>query len=358
VSIVPPPISADSLPVETPLRRSIGSLWRRVVAFAIDGMILFLVGTGIALPFFDTFSRLGSWGPLVGFCLALPYFAILDSAIGNGQTVGKRLMHIQVIDESGSTISLWRSAARYAVFAVPYFLNEMSLPVTRTPRAVSTIVSLIVFGIGGASLYLMVFNRNTRQGIHDLITESYVADSNQQGILKVEPIWGIHWVILCLFLVTLFISTRLLGDKLPQWGPYPRLLEDVRLVEGIRGVQAAGVQDLNTFSSGTVGKKKTLVINVYWAGKSIKGEPGAGHLSGKVAEGWADKEAFADQIAKLIIEHDSAVNEHDSLRVVIIRGYNLGIAHAQISYYYERTPSEWSTRLSGTSPGGEPPTKL
>ena len=72
-------------------------------------MILFLVGTGVAPPFFDTFSRLGSWGPLVGFCLALPYFAILDSAIGNGQTVGKRLMHIQGIDENGNTIPFWRS---------------------------------------------------------------------------------------------------------------------------------------------------------------------------------------------------------------------------------------------------------
>jgi hypothetical protein len=91
--------------------------------------------------------------------LALPYFAILDSSIGNGQTLGKRLMHLQVTDELGTTISFRRSVVRYGVFAVPYFLNGMSLPTTRTPWVVTTVLYLLIFGVGGTTLYLMLFNQ-------------------------------------------------------------------------------------------------------------------------------------------------------------------------------------------------------
>jgi len=137
------------------------------------------------------------------------------------------------------------------------------------------------------------------------------------------------------------------------------LLEDVRVVEGVEGVQATGVQDMNTHNFRSGEKKKTLVINVYWVGKSAGNHPFAESLTHKVTEGWAEKQPIADRVAKLIIEHDSTVNEHDSFKVVVIHGYNIGITHAQVSYSYEHTPSEWNTRLSETSPPEEPaPSKL
>lgn len=173
--------------------RDIGSLWLRFVAFVVDVILVGVAGNVIALPFFQTFSHLGPWGRLIGFCAALPYFAILDSNIGNGRTLGKRLMHLQVIGKEGRTISFWRSVARYGLFAVPYFLNEMLLPTTRTPLFVSVLVSILVFGVGGATLYLVLFNKHTRQGIHDLEVGSYVADADKDGPLKILPIWNIHW---------------------------------------------------------------------------------------------------------------------------------------------------------------------
>jgi uncharacterized RDD family membrane protein YckC len=344
LSIFVPPATCDPLPPATealPPDRNVGSLWRRVVAFSVDGLIVGLLGLAVTLPFFEAFSRLGSWGPLVGFCLALPYFVVLNSSIGSGQTLGKRLMHLQVVDINGTAISLGRSAVRYGVFAVPYFLNEMLLPATRTPWAVSAVQSIVIFTVGGATLYLVLFNRHTRQGIHDLAVRSYVADADKSGPLRIEAIWKTHWVILGTVLIVLFLGTGILGNKLTKWGPFPQLLEDVRLVEGMGGVQAAGVQDLNWSNWGSGEKKKILVINVHWAGRSAN-EPG-----------------FADQVAKLIIEHDAKVREHDLLRIVMIRGYYLGIAHAQVSHTYEHTPSEWNARLFGTSPVETPaPTKL
>ncbi len=316
-------------------------------------MIVALVGFAIAFPLFETFSRLGWWGPPLGFCLVFPYFAILNSRIGHGQTLGKRLMRIRVIEEAGNTISFWKAVARYAVFGVPYFLNEVLLPVTRTPWIVSALVSIVVFGIGGTTLYLILFNRHTRQGLHDLAVGSYVAEADKDGPLRIAPIWRGHWVILGSLLVVTFLGTGILGNKLKQWGPFPQLLEDVRLVEGLKGVQAAGVQDTNTKNYKSGEKQTILIVNVYWTGESTdkQGFPGLnGNLAGDVKEKWASKQAFADQVAKLVIEHDSTVKDHDLLKVVVIRGYNLGIAHAQVSYFYEHTPVEWNARLFGTSP--------
>jgi uncharacterized RDD family membrane protein YckC len=114
LSILAPPPTGDPLSaaVALPPDRTIGSLGRRVVAFVVDGIIVGLAGIVIALPFFEAFSHLGLWGRLVGFCLSLPYFAILNSKLGNGETLGKRWMHLQVVDENGATISFWKSAVR------------------------------------------------------------------------------------------------------------------------------------------------------------------------------------------------------------------------------------------------------
>ena len=83
-------------------------------------------------------------------------------------------------------------------------------------------------------------------------------------------------------------------------------------------------------------KKWILVINVYW-----KGQVG-------------DEQAFADAVAKLMLERDANIKEYGLLRVVMLRGYDIGIAHAQVSHAYEHTPAGWNARLFGTSPVGRP----
>ncbi len=106
----------------------------------------------------------------------------------------------------------------------------------------------------------------------------------------------------------------------------PRMLEDVRLVEKMPGVQRAGVQDLNwrNFNSGVT--KKIFVVSASWSGKR------------------SDGEAFADEVAKMILQQDPEAQNHDVLRIVVIRGYDLGIARAQQSDAFERTPAEWKER--------------
>jgi hypothetical protein len=59
----------------------------------------------------------------------------------------------------------------------------------------------------------------------------------------------------------------------------------------------------------------------------------------------SDDEAFADKVAKLILQNDPQAQDHDVLRIVVVRGYDLGIARARRTYPFEWTPAEWKARL-------------
>ena len=109
-------------------RDAVASLWPRFAAFVVDAFILYALGRGVGAVFFDTLSQLGPWGHLLGFFIALGYFATLDSSIGNGQTFGKRVLRVRVANAQGTPISLGKSVLRFTVFAIPQFLNGLQLP--------------------------------------------------------------------------------------------------------------------------------------------------------------------------------------------------------------------------------------
>jgi uncharacterized RDD family membrane protein YckC len=325
----PPPIGLGSIAVSVSPDRTIGALWRRLLAALIDATIVGVIAFLIALPFFETFSRLGAWGRLVGFCLAIPYYGLLNSRIGSGQTLGKRFMRLQVVNALGETIPFSKALLRSAFLGAPFFLNLMTLPLTRTPKFVFYLIGIIVFGLGGITIYLVLFNRRTRQGVHDLVAGSYVADAVKKGALRVEPMWKGHWVVIGALIVAGIIGGRILEGKILKLANFPVMFADVRLIEGMEGVQSAGISDL-TWTSWPGPEKKTIyVVNVFWTGK--KGE----------------EEAFANRVASQILQHDAQVMERNVLRIAIVRGYDLGIAHAEITHHFDDTPANWKTKLCG-----------
>lgn len=181
--------------------------------------------------------------------------------------------------------------------------------------------------VGGTTVYLILFDRRRRQGVHDLAVGSFVADADMTGPLKLQPTWKMHWVILGVLAILVLGSGKLIENRLEKWGPMPQLLADARLVENMPGVQNAGVQDLSSrnYSSGVT--KKFLIVNAFWTGKR------------------SDDEAFANEVAKLILQNDPQAQNYDVLRIVVIRGYDLGIARAQQRAPFEHTPAEWKVRL-------------
>lgn len=63
------------------------------------------------------------------------------------------------------------------------------------------------------------------------------------------------------------------------------------------------------------------------------------------------EDAVADQIVKDILQHDPEAQTRATLRIVFLRGFDLGIARAQVTKRFEHTPAEWNERLGGANPG-------
>ncbi len=95
----------------------IANFWRRVGALFIDTLILGVVGFLLGLAFESTFVQIGGWGRFIGFVIALVYFGVMNSKLTDGQTIGKRLLNLRVVDSENKTISLVRSTLRYIVLA-------------------------------------------------------------------------------------------------------------------------------------------------------------------------------------------------------------------------------------------------
>ena len=104
---------------ETP----IAGFWRRLAAFLVDALILGVPALLIGLAVFDWAASLGPSGRFIGFLVALLYFGLLNSRLGGGKTLGKRLFRIRVTNRSGQTLSPMRSGLRFLVLGIPYFLN-------------------------------------------------------------------------------------------------------------------------------------------------------------------------------------------------------------------------------------------
>lgn len=331
-SLEPP--SAEGVQAKT---HSAFPFWPRFFAFAIDGLLLGFVGWGLGAFFFDTLAELGPWGRMLGFLIAVLYFAIPESRVGGGQSVGKRLLGLRVVDPQCNPLSFERSFGRLTVFALPFLLNGLPLPLTKTIWIVSMLLGLVVFGVGGGTTYLVIFNRNTRQGLHDLAVGSYVVRTNRTGSVETQPMWKAHWAILGSLLVIFVVGTSILSHGMERWARLPQLLNDVQQVERLDNVQAVNTQEPRLVNASPDRTRKVLIVDVVCA----RNPP--------------DRESFADQVARIILQNDPKVQEYDVLSVGITRSYNIGIASGWISQRFAHSPVEWNQRMLGSSPEKEPP---
>src|SRR4051812_31819978 len=103
--------------------RPIAGFWRRLGAFCLDCLLLAAIGLAVGFFLTDEFVRLGPWGRLLGFSVALTYFGTLNSVLMGGQTLGKRLLKIKVVAKSGTPLSVPKSLLRFLPLGAPWFLN-------------------------------------------------------------------------------------------------------------------------------------------------------------------------------------------------------------------------------------------
>jgi uncharacterized RDD family membrane protein YckC len=312
--------------------RRIGAVWRRFLAYVIDCIILAVVGHLIAWPFADALAAMGPFARLVGFLIALLYFALMESYIGSGASLGKRLLLLQVVHADGSLLTLEESVARSIVFSLPIFLNGLALPLSRTPLAIVTLLSVVSVGAGGITGYMILFNRRTRQGLHDLAVKSLVAEAGRSGSLATRPIWVPHWFIVGALLAVVMAAATMLGVIVPDTEPFSQLVLDVRMAEHINGVQSASAMRVFAHSNPGGWKLSSLAITITCLCKED------------------EEEAIADDAAKALFQGDPHFQQYPRVTIDVVHGYDIGIASSTQSQRFSNSPAGWSDWLLGASP--------
>lgn len=296
------------------------SAWRRLGAFMADVFLLGLVGIIAGYFLFDMLVDLGGWGRALGFLVALAYFATLNSRIGNGQTLGKRLLHVKVVGADGAPLPFSRAALRFAVLGIAWFINGAWFSAGVLESAWIYPLAVAVFGVGLSVAYLFLFNRPTRQSLHDLAVSSYVVRSESQAPLAAAPLRHVHVVIVTLLMVAAAAAPYFVG-RLVGKEPFAALLVVYRTIGAQPEVLHA---EVNKGWSATSGGKSTYL-----------------HVVAYLSEPNVDDAAKAARLAKLSLEKDPSAMQVDVLQVTLIYGYDIGIASAQRSQSYAHAPAEW-----------------
>jgi len=308
--------------------RTIAGFWRRLGAFLIDVILLGLAGNILGLVFFEPLSGIGDLGRGIGFVIALLYFGLQNSSIGGGQTVGKRILGIKVVDSSGHLISLTRAHIRAAVLILPNFLNMLQLPFIQmadwAAMAIFVLGSVAVFGLGVGIVYLYLFNTRTRQSVHDLVTGTYVITKRESEVIpKMEILWIHKAVVGCLLAITLLAPFALGMDV---------------------GNPGTGLMKL-FFDLGQTGKYTYIDIK-----DSRRLGEGPSFTSLNIVVWLREKpvslEAAARDTARQVLMGFPEVESRDNMSITVGRGIDIGIGSISSTHTFHQSPMEWRRQMT------------
>lgn len=308
----------------------ISGFWRRFLAWLIDVLILGVIGQIIGVVFSSFLFSIGPYGRPIGLLFTIPYFGIMNSKIGGGQTFGKRIMKIAVRNKDNEPIVLWRSVIRISLLALPSLFNQWSIPVFQNPIVV-WFLSLIIFGLGGAIFYTMVFNRKARQGIHDLILGTYVVYLPEKPIESFPTTPRIHWIVISIWIGIVAIGTlvmSLIAPSIISKTPLAPVMSLYNILQDDPRFFTVGVNS-NTFYGSNGKTSHSLIVTVWY--------------KGKLAE--SDRTEVVKSIIKTVLENTENIDDYDGIQVKITSAYDIGIASANLSMSFGKSIEEWRKEI-------------
>ncbi|WP_247688737.1 RDD family protein [Pseudoalteromonas sp. MMG012] len=297
--------------------------WRRIGALFIDTLILGVLGYVLGLFLEDTFVQLGGWGKLIGFTISIIYFGVMNSSFSNGQTIGKKILNIKVVDSSSSTISLPKSFLRYSFLTVPFSLSGVQITNEALSPYLMYPLSFVIFGGLFSISYLYIFNRVTRQSLHDLAVGSYVVNVGVSS--KTLPsVWRPHLAVVAGLFITSVLVPVFTSD-IAKSEPFKGLLVTQQAINDNELVKYAGVTEGSTsFNSSDSGSKTTTYVNT----------------RAFLYKNNVDDSDVAKQLAQIIIKNYPESLNKDWVRVTLIYGYDIGITSKWNSHNHQFNPQE------------------
>lgn len=307
--------------VTGPPLRVIAGFWRRLLALLVDSLILGVAGAVLAYPLRDQLVHWGAWGRLLGFLVALGYFGYMNSKLAGGQTPGKRMLNVKVVDATGAPLSLGRSVVRFLPLAAAWFLNGLALPPSaRQVPLLGDLLSIAVFGVGLSIVYLYAFNRRTRQSLHDLLVGSYVVKAGTDSEIHAQTPWPAHYGVCVFFLVASALAPSV-AARFANTEPFTSLQDVQRIVMLQPEVMTAQVVRVTLLSGKE--RKSSLSIVIHSANPAVENAERARQIASAAF-------ARATGDAKSV----------DFVTLTMVYGYDIGISSRWRSQRFRYSPNE------------------
>lgn len=320
-SAAPPPAPGGAAEERPPF----AGAWRRALALLIDALLLGLVGLALGAALHERFEAMGTWGRLVGFFIALAYFAVMESRTGGGQTIGKRVCGIKVVARDGSPLSFGRALLRATIFNAPFFLNNAAIGDAASRALVQYVQGTVVFGLGAAIVWLSLFNRRTHQSVHDLaVGAAVVRAAKGSGAPRIVPLWRGH-VAVMLLLCAVGIGGLLNMKAWYNSATFRPLITLQQKLEQLPHVREASVLD----GTATVTNLNGTRSNTYLL------------LVVRVEPGGVDENALATTMVHSALAIYPPAAGTDDIYVKLRRGYDIGIASSWTEKVLHGSPGHW-----------------
>lgn len=337
---VPPTHSSASAAAAEP--NYICGFWARVMAIVLDYIVLAAVVAGPGIAARHYFAKHSFAALMLGFAAALPYFAILNSERGKGQTIGKRALGIRVTDRNGELIPLSKSWVRAGIFLVPLIFSKFGGasrgPLTTAWTVADSLLAACVF----AMFYLYVCNRRTRQTPHDLEAGTFViqasawplpanAAGKPRSVVTTKSIWRAHLAILGALILVYCAGSYYAGKKMQsaKWFAGLTPIHDALLA--LPEVDSAGVMYQKNWTGGNMWSN-AIVVTI---------EPG---------RRFGDDEAEAAKMAGVAMEASREASSVSDLEIVFQHGVDYGVFHWSWTKSFSHTPQEWRAILTAQGP--------
>lgn len=309
---------------------AIAKFWYRIGAILIDIIILGFIGFILSLFFEKYFRMFGEYGVFVGFAISLIYFTLFNSYLLNGQTIGKRIIGIMVIDCHDQLLSLKHSFTRSFILTFPYFCYGVTIPGIDRNSQIQFITILLPLILSTGILYYYIFNISNRQSLHDFFVKSYVVEYYKEfekvDREEVKPIINYTYYGFICLLLSLFLFLEIINYPHKASDELVGLQTKVNLIKPTeRTYQNPNVSlSINNYQT-----QKIMYCNIIVYNSEDYKTPEE-----------LIKNEYVTKVVTTILRSYSDINNIGNITINLNSGYNIGIFKKQINVYITKSPNE------------------
>lgn len=288
------------------------------------------------------FRKLGENGVWVGLLVSIAYFVPMQSTYGSGQSLGKRMVGIQVLDMNGHPLSLPKSFLRYLVIAfvayITVFTGVVNLVVgSSLATFVNPILGTLWF-VGLVGCYFLLPLHPLKRGLHDLVAGSVVVYRNRfnatelaalENSAKTKKAYAIAGAISAIAVVV------------GVWG-FMEIKKNTTIAsmqEIQTKLESTGKFRLVTAADGTFRNNADITRSIIVQA----------HVDGPFDQTREDLKPSYDLAFQTIRDQVKDLSQYNNLRVGLRLGYNLGILKRYTTLFQDENPNNPGERKDADS---------